>query len=60
MANTLKAGVQFPLGIWGPLSILSNACSIGHQFPRGGSEKHDYWLGKRTCHWYVFLHILLQ
>jgi len=28
-------------GLWGPLSILSSACSIGRQFPHRASEKHD-------------------
>jgi len=36
-------------GLWGPLSILSSARSNGHQVPHRGSEKHDFWLGKRKC-----------
>jgi len=46
-------------GRWGALSILSNVCSTGHQFSHRGSEKHDDWFGTKTCHWHVFLHILL-
>jgi hypothetical protein len=50
ITNALKAGVHFPLRALGPTQLLSNACSIGHQFSHRGSEKHNDWLGTRMFH----------